>query len=759
MKTHTERCKTLVKPLLIATSVASVPGVALAQERVLEEIVVTAEHREASLQETQISLSAFSASAIAELGISNGLDLGEYVPNLNAQPFVGGRTGVSYNIRGIGNAETLITFDPAVSVYIDGVLIAKNTGSLLDVLELERIEVLRGPQGTLYGRNTMGGAVNYITQKPSNEFEGSLKATVGKFGQRDLRGMLNMPLLDASSPVGELNLRVSAASIQRDGTQKNSFAGAPQRDLGTKDREVAMMHLMWRPTDDVSVTYSYDRTRIDEHQETAWVTGTNPSSFFGPQLVPWQERENKRPRGGEFNSPHNAITDVDGHALTLVWDISENLSLHSLTGYRTMENFGDQDSDGSPLPLLYTRDAQENESFSQEFRLLGSAWGDRLNYSVGLFFMDEEGDVFNDTVAIGNSTVNIANYTNEAWAVYGQATYDITDRLDVTLGVRYTEEDREMEKAVSVGAMLDHLPYLDDIRPIFAGNTCSGAGSQPCAGTVFPKASEKFYNVSPMISVSYDWTDDIMTYFKVSSGYQSGGFNARDATWEDFVTGFDEETILAYELGMKSLLAGRYQLNGALWFSDYDDKRVNQFNPETLASIQRNAGVVEIWGVEVELLAQLTDNLQAGVNYGYVDHKYAEYDFENADGTISDLSKASNFPYSPRNTASAHLAYDYPLERAVVKARLDWSYRDNMTFLVPKPERNSSGPVQLWNARLTLDEIQGPGDSSLRISLWGKNLTNESYWNFGVNIYETFGFDINTYGEPRTFGADFEIRF
>src|SRR5690606_31116360 len=111
------------------------------------------------------------------------------------------------------------------------------------------------------------------------------------------------------------------------------------------------------------------------------------------------------------------------------------------------------------------------------------------------------------------------------------------------------------------------------------------------------------------------------------------------------------------------------------------------------------------------------------------------------------------------NTASAHLAYDYPLERAVVKARLDWSYRDNMTFLVPKPERNSSGPVQLWNARLTLDEIQGPGDSSLRISLWGKNLTNESYWNFGVNIYETFGFDINTYGEPRTFGADFEIRF
>ena len=733
--------------LVIAITAAALPAVAQQPRATLEEIVVTAEHREASLQDTQISLSAFSADNIAEMGISNGLDLGQYVPNLNAQAFVGGRTGVSYNIRGIGNAETLITFDPAVSVYIDGVLIAKNTGSLLDVLELERVEVLRGPQGTLYGRNTMGGAVNYITKKPHDTFEGSVKATLGRYGQQDFRGMLNVPLLGADSAIGELNMRVSAAKLERDGIQKNRYENAPQSELGTRDREVAMLHLQWRPIDAVSVVYSYDRTRIDERPEAPWITSINPDSPVGQLVAPYLARESTRPSGGQYNDPFSAITDVDGHALTIAWDLTENMTLHSLTGYREMSNFGEQDAEGSPLPLIYTRDVQENESISQEFRLVGTALDNRLDYSAGLFYMDEKGDVFNETRVMGNPGVNLAKYRNEAWAVYGQVTYAFTDRLNTTFGIRYTEEDREMEKAGIDGILYGRPPFLSDIR-----------ATNP--GAVYPKASGSFNNVSPMASVSYNWTDDLMTYFKVSSGYQSGGFNARDETVEDFQNGFDEETIIAYELGMKSTWDSRYQVNAALWFSDYDDKRVNQFNPATLASIQRNAGAVEIWGVELELLAQLTDHLQAGLNYGHVDHKFETYDtVDPATGATIDLSDRSNFPYSARNSASAHLSYEVPMDWALFRARIDWSYRDNMTFLVPKPERNSSGPLHLWNARISFDEISGPGDTSMRVSLWGKNLTNEGYWNFGVNLYETFGFDFNTYGEPRTFGVDLELSF
>lgn len=743
----------LVQVLLALMATAALPAQAV------EEMIVTAEFREASLQETQISMNALSEDVIADLGISNGLDLSQYVPNLNAQPYVGGRTGISYNIRGIGNAETLITFDPAVSVYLDGVLIAKNTGALLDVMELERIEVLRGPQGTLYGRNTMGGAVNYITKKPGDEFEGSVKASFGSYEQRDFRGMLNIPLLSADSGAGALNMRISAATLNRDGIQDNYLANAPNTELGTKDREVLMAQLMWRPVDAVSVLYSYDRTRIDEEQETPWITTLNPARSVSTSLAPYLQRESNRPDGGYFNSPHRAKTHVDGHGLTITWDLSDNLALHSLTGYREMENLGLADSDGSPLNLIFTRDLQEYDAFSQEFRLIGTAMDDRLDYSAGLFYMDEEGDVFNETRVNGAPGVNIAEYANEAWAAYGQMTFAFTEKFNVTFGLRYTDEDREMYKAIVNGVFFEPIPFFDDIstNPAYAGKPCvprpSPPGGLTCANTVFPRAHDTFSKLTPMISFGYDWTEDIMTYLKLSTGYQSGGFNSRDDQWSDFVTGFNEEDLLVYELGVKSVLANRYQINGALWYSDYDDKRVNQFNPATLASVQRNASKVEIWGIELEVLAQLTDRLQAGVNYGYVDHEYDEY----VDRGV-DLSYY-NFPFSPKNTASAFIAYDYPLNFGVLRARLDTTYRDEMNFLVPAPELNSSSSLQLWNARVTLDEIKGPGDSIVRVSAWGKNLTDEGYWNFGVNLYGTFGFNFNTYGEPRTLGVDIEVDF
>lgn len=762
-----ERIYPITKPILVAACAVAVP--ALAQERsvVLEEIVVTAEHREASLQETRISLAAFSEAAIAELGISNGLDIGEYVPNLNAQEYVGGRAGVSFNIRGVGNAETLVTFDPAVSVYVDGVLIPKNTGALMDALELERIEVLRGPQGTLYGRNTMGGAVNYVTKKPTDVLEGRISTTVGKFNQRDLRGMLNVPILGADSAVGELNARVSLASIQRDGTQKNMLPNAVDKELGTKDREVATIQLLWRPIDNLTVNYSYDYMDVDEVPETSWTTGINPNSSAGPLLAPYAEtRESRRPSRIMADAENVNDTEVQGHGLTVTWDLSENMSLYSISGFRKMENLGIAENDGSPLPVLRSRDLQEFESWSQEFRLIGNTMNDRLSYALGLFYFEEEGDVFNETRVFGGvqNMVNIAEFSGEAWAAYGQVTYAFTDRLDLTVGVRYTDEDREMKKLQTLGALWDdRIPFYRDVAHLYAGNTCSTTptGSLNCNNTVFPRARLGLDNVSGMISLGYNWTDDIMTYAKVSQGFQSGGFNSRDSTWADFTRGFDEETIIAYELGLKSLFDGRYLFNMAWFFSDYDDKRVNQFNPETLASVQRNAGVVEIWGVEMELLAQLTDNWQVGVNYGHMNQKYVEYEAPSStDPTqIVDLSKMSNFPYAPRNSASAHVAYERPMERAVFRARLDWTYRDHMTFLVPKPELNSSGSVQLWNARVTLDEIDGPGDSTLRISAWGKNLLNEGYWNMGVNIYSSFGYNINRWGEPRTYGVDFELKF
>ncbi len=720
----------------------------------LEEIIVTAEHREAGLQETQISISALSRETLQDLGISNGTDLLNSVPNLNAQPYVGGRTGIGFNIRGIGNSETLISFDPAVSVYLNGILIAKNTGALLDVLDLERIEVLRGPQGTLYGRNTMGGAVNYITQKPSNEFEARLGGTFGNYGRADLRGMLNLPLMGADSAAGELNLRLNAARLNRDGFQDNVFELAPQDELGTVDRWVYAMQLEWRPTDSFSALYMYDYTDIDEIPEAPWTTNTNPDTFFGTVLAPFGVTdESNRPNNIQLEHPGIAETKVKGHSLTLNWSLSDNMTLVSLTGYRDMDNYGEADSDGAPVgatfpnppipPAIVTRDLQEYDSISQEFRLLGNAFDAKMDYVMGVFYMDEEGDLSNETIAAGNSSTNIASYTNEAWAVFGQGTWHFSEALDLTLGARYTEEDREMEKAFIVGTSFVPPIFFDDVKR-----------DPALADTIFPTAQDDFDNVTWLVSLGYNWSEDVMTYAKVSTGYQSGGFNARDQDPRDFTTGFQEEKLVAYEIGLKSTFDGRYQVNGAIFFSDYDDKRVNQFNPETLVSVQRNAGVVEIWGIELEMLAQLTENWRVGLNYGHVDPEYVEYE---SDGV--DLSDMANFPYTPENTASANVIYERPLDIGLFRARLDWSFRDEMTFLVPVPERNSGDSVQLWNARVSLQDIKVFGDSALRVSAWGKNLTDEGYYNFGVNIYSSFGFDINTYGEPRTYGVDLELMF
>jgi iron complex outermembrane receptor protein len=747
MKRNTAVIKTLPTGSLMALAVSLAIPVAAQDSPGLEEIVVTAEHREVSLQDTQISITAFNATAIQELGISNGLDIFGHAPNVNVQPYQGGRNGLSFSIRGIVNAETLITFDPGVSVYVDNVLLAKNVGAQLDVAELERIEILRGPQGTLYGRNTMGGAVNYITKKPGNEFEGSLMATVGNYDRWNIRGTVNVPLLGSDSGAGELNMRLSAATINRDGIQDNDLKAPGVTDeFGTEDRNVGLLHLQWRPTEDLSVLYSYDITRIDEVPVVPWATVSN-NNGAGPLFAPFLEpKESDYPESGLFDAPENtAETDVDGHALNISWNLSDTLTLQSISGYREMENYGAAGTDGTPIPALVTGDLQELESFSQEFRLVGSALDGQIEYTTGVFYWDEEGDVYNTVTAFGNpsSSNSIAKYSNESWAVYGQASYYLTEKWSLTGGLRYTQEDREMNKANIGASSFD--------KPIFYDDYVKLPGVED---TLFPKASDDYDNVSWLVSVSYDWNEDVMTYAKVSTGFQSGGFNVRDTRPDAFTDGFDEETLTSYEVGLKSEWGGRFIVNAAAFFSDYEDKQVNVFDPESLGNVRQNADV-EIWGVELEVLAQLTDHWQLGFGYGYLDKEFTKFD----DLQGNDVSDTTNFTYAPDNTANGHLAYEHPMGSGVFKARVDWSYRDEMNFLAPAPEPNSSDDFHLFNARISWAEIEGPGDTTMRVSLWGKNLTDEGYWTSGVNILPTLGLAFNLWGEPRTYGADFEILF
>lgn len=729
------------RSLLSLSAVLAVPAMAQNAGQ-LEEVTVTAQHRTESLQETQISISAFTANTLQELGVSNGLDLFGHVPNMNVQEYAGGRSGLSYSLRGIVNGETLVTFDPGVSVYIDSVLLAKNVGGVLDVMDLERVEVLRGPQGTLYGRNTMGGAINYISKKPVDEFEGYLKGTAGNYDTWNARGMLNVPLLGADNALGELNMRVAGATLNRnEGIQHNKYKapeGQPQppSDLGTIDRNIVAVQLQWKPRDDLSVLYATDITRIDETPYTVWVT------YGGGPFAPYVESdESDYPKNGYWDYPNPvAHTSVDGQGLTIAWDVSDTMTVQSITGYRRMENRGGTDSDGTPLPIISTLDVQRFESLSQEFRLTGSLMDSQLEYTTGLFFWDENGDVYNTVTQSGqpNSGNTVGKYSNKSWAAYGQTTYHLTDKWDLTGGLRYTYEDRDMNKAAPIGLT----------PPLWYDNWVKMPGVED---TIFPKASDDFDNVSWLASVGYQWTDEVMSYAKVSTGFTSGGFNVRVQSREAFEKGFDEETLTSYELGLKSAWAGKYTANLALFFSDYSDKQINVFDRVTLGNVLQNADA-EIYGLELDTLAQLTENWQVGLGWGYLHPKFT--DFVNPQG--EDITDTSNFTYAPHNTANGHVMYERPLDYGVFSARVDWTYRDNMYFLLAKPEPNSSDAFSLFNARVSLSDIKGPGHTTMNVSLWGKNLADEGYWVNGVPLGS---FGINGWGTPRTYGADVELYF
>lgn len=708
----------------------------------LEEIIVTAQHREASLKDTPISISAFSEAMLKDIGFSNVQDIGQYTPNLTISPLINGRSGFAIGMRGVRLGDTLASGDSAVGVYMDGVLIGKNAGGLLDVISPERLEVLRGPQGTLYGRNTIAGAVNVITKKPGDALEGELRTTLGRYDQRDVRGSINIPLLPADSAIGSLAARISAATLNRDGFYKNRAENAPQRDIQDVDRNVVLAHVLWDPSDLLSVRYSYDRTEIDESTLPPLLTYVNSEHPTGSALQPYLI--NGRPSSVYLDGEIFGVSEVEGHALNLSFDLSEDVTLQSITAYRSTEVNGGGDSDGAPIFRFHSHDTSNLDVFTQEFRLIGSAWGSSLDYVAGAYYMKEDGDQVNTIqpyiqLAPGLGVImdqaDATDFDVTAKALYVQGTYFITDRWDVTAGVRYTDEERSMSK-------LRTTQFI-------------GSGL-PASQLVYPKAKKSFSNLSGTIAASFDWTDQITTYGKIAQGYQSGGLNARDDTLQDFSRGFDEEFLISYEIGWKStFLDRRYRFDGAVFYSDYDDKIVNSFNPETAANIMMNSGKMKIWGVELEFLARVSDSFELGFDYGFTDAEYKTF----TDLAGNDL-RGSNIPWTPEHTGNIFVKYERPVsDLALLTARLDWTYRDEITFLVPAPEINSASSRKLWNARLTLSEIAGPMDSRVSVSLWGKNLTDEEYWDNGMDLYSSFGYAVNAFGDPRTFGIDLALEF
>lgn len=707
--------------LALAATSAVPTKLALADDNsvlMLEEVIVTAQKREESIQDTPISLVAFDSTTLEYRGINTLVDMGPNVPNLQLTPHPNSGATVRVFIRGVGNNDDQITQDPSVAMYLDGVYIARSQGLAMEVGDIERVEVLRGPQGTLYGRNATGGAINFVTVAPSlDSIEFKQVFTLGSQEEFRSKSVLNLPVGDTFA------VKLGYLYAERDGFVENTGTGEDR--FGDQKRDAFRLDALWQPTDLVSLRYAYDRSDIKD------------TPVF-VDVAPLYPEQGERPDEGDPNVTGLESNDItsQGHSLTATWDINGNSTFKSITGYRELDNYTYQDFHTGvlgPFALFISPIETEQEQFTQEFQLLGTAFGNSLDYILGAYYFTETAETSSSTIIEiqQKTTMSSSEVDNTAYALFGQATYtpDILEqRLHVTLGARWSVDQRE--------ASLLRAEKPDDGSIV----------TQPQGN-----GDADFNNFNPSLVLAYDLTDDINVYGKVVSGYKTGGFSTRASSIERFEEGFDPETLISYELGFKSQLwDSRIRLNAAVFFADYDDIQVSvqsDVNDPTRADVL-NAGEAEIKGLELDFTALLTESLTMTLNYGYLDAEYTKV----GDATGTDVSDQFRFINAPEHSYNLDLDYRFPsLPFGQFIATLNYSWQDEKyTDTIAAPDEYIVDEYGLLNARLTLAEIPiTHGD--LRVALWGRNLGDEEYYISHFNA----GFPSAIYGAERTYGIDF----
>ncbi len=746
--------------LAAAVSIAIASPPVLAQQ--LEEVIVTAQKREQSLQDTPIAITAFGKNDIDARGISSVKDLSLFAPNVQIAESPGGSTGATIAIRGSATINPAITWEPTVGIYLDGVFLGKNLGGIFEIAELERVEVLRGPQGTLYGKNTVGGAINMITARPAEEFGGEVSLTAGNEGLVKAKLRIDTGSLgQVGEGMGAFRASLAYLKADRDGFYDNVYsdptAGAnpfispdPGRssEFSDLDSQVWRLDTQLDVTDNLRLRYVYDASERDQAPSMGQLTDVNPAVFDGfgvgflaPLLSLYDTDENERADAISNDQAGREISDIEGHSLFVEWDAGDwgamgEVSFRSVTSFRDMEWSDTLDIDGSPMNLFTSTRAVDYEQLSQEFQLIGQT--DSVNYVVGLYYFEEEGNVFNPISFFGLFGAPFDNneygMDNDSIALYGQAEWrpSSLEQLALTVGLRYTDEEKDQ--------------YI--IHPV---------ASMGGVGAFSETGSDSWDNVSGSLVAAWDFSDQVNAYLKVAQGWKSGGFNGESPTAETFRESYEPEEVLSIELGIKSRLwDDRLQLNAAAFSNDISDMQFSVFLEGTggAASTVANAGAATIQGLELEAALQITDNVRIGLNYGYLDTEYDEFIELGVD-----VRDQKDFPYAPESTASISL--DWAIlqqDWGKVDLHVDWNFKDDYVPYT-NPDQNAPSQIDSYdvlNASLIVSEVRLTDDVSMQFGLWGKNITDEEYRQNTI----PFGlWTISYYGEPASFGFDARLNF
>ena len=734
-----------------------------AREIALEEVIVTAERRADNLQETPIAVTAFTTKDLEDKGIDDIAQIAEFTPNLvfDTTAIISGASNASVIfLRGVGQSNFQVTNDPGVGTYVDGVYVSSAIGGVLDVIDIERIEVLRGPQGTLFGRNTIGGAINITTAKPTPEGGGSVQFKVGNLNRTDLRGSVDIPLNE------KLLSKWTASYKRADGYVKvtapfgttpentGNFSDGLERsldDLGDDNEGAARVSFLYTPTDRVTVSLAADLTRIREASAAstlAGVQGPGPdnlglvtflyNTFDAPNIeVPSMGRNvlyderwvSDNPESETFKTGPNG-TDIDGFGIagTVEWQLGAYLTVKSITSFRSTESHFNRDADGSPLQFTHTSNDFNHEQFSQEIQLLGDSFGGRLEWIGGAYYFSEEAvDDLRAPLAPSVGTVNInADIENRSYAFFGQATWHMSDRFNVTVGLRRTEDRREL--------------FPDFYYELEAGGAFAGARNVP-----LELVKDTFKQTTPRLSLNYQPGRNSLVYVSYGEGYKSGGFNSRTTAPRTEVLAFLPEELKTIELGYKwQGFSDRVRVNSAAFYSDYTDVQVTVI--EDIAPGTQNGGEVEIKGLELEVTALPTPNLKVSLGFGWIDAEYTSLvPLTPGVPPVSQIKITDKQINTPEFSGTLGLEYTVPVGRADLVMRADWSYSDEVYNDDINSEILHAPSHSIFNAQLSYET------DTWQIVAWGENLSDKRVI-VGGDANFIIGFLEANYNPPRTYG-------
>jgi iron complex outermembrane receptor protein len=683
------------------------------QASTLEEVVVTARRREERLQDVPVAVTAVSAEALENLQASDIGALQGVVPNLTLHE--GDAANAVVYLRGVGQVDSLAFADPGVGVYIDDVYLGRAQGAFLSVYDVDRIEVLRGPQGTLYGRNTIGGAVKFVSTPLRAEWGGRAEASVGDYGLIESRISAGGALNDDTTLLGKAAVSLS----RRDGYSDNAFTGL---DDGDKDQVAGRVSLEYRPSADLSFRLNLDasRDRPDTSRTPARATpvlGLYPDTLADPFKV-----------DADFNDLNTL--DTFGAALTTDWALSDLWSFKSVTAWRSMDYASHLDLDATPLAVFGVYVDEDQHQFSQEFQLTYA--GERLNAVAGVFYFDEADLTYSGLLGpvISLVTGSINDQHNRSYAAYGQATYDLTERLSLTAGLRYTYEDKDFRRTQTFYGPLTQPPARDD----------------PGLLVTDIDTSASWDSWSPKLGLDYAVSDDVMAYVSVSRGFKSGGFDGR-ANDASGAAPYDPETLWAYEAGLKSMLMDRRLVaNMAVFWNDYTDLQLSSFSADGgggFIALFTNAGAATIRGVELELTARPIAQLTLNATVGYLDAQYDEYV---GPGGI-DISDQRHLVNAPEWSARLGGVYVADLgANGALTFGADASYRSKVYPTVSSSETLAQDGYTLIDAFVRWNDR----DDRLFLQLGGQNLTDERHIEQGFDLSDSLGYQLAYFGAPRT---------